>query len=102
MRGIQPSHVEKYGEALVGAVKQGLAVRDHELPHVEKRKRVDPETAGVAGLLGTAPEGGGGGGAISPPLFGGSGGPGRFARGTGGGGAGRVALPQEWRGACGR
>jgi len=54
LRGIQPSQVEKYGEALIAAVKQGLAVQDHELPHVEKRKRIDPETAGLADLLGTA------------------------------------------------
>src|SRR3989454_7745706 len=62
MRGIQPSHVEKYGEALVGAVKQGLAVRDHELPHVEKRQRIDPEKAGPAGGVRPAPQGGGPGG----------------------------------------
>lgn len=54
MRGVQPSHVEKYGEALVAAVRQGLAVQDHEIPRVEKRKRIDPETAGLADLLGTA------------------------------------------------
>jgi len=54
LRGIQPSQVEKYGEALIAAVKQGLAVQEHELPRVEKRKRIDPETAGLADLLGTA------------------------------------------------
>src|SRR2546425_1333929 len=67
MRGIQHSHVEKYGEALVGAVKQGLAVREHELPHVEKRKRVDPETAGLGGLLPPAPQGRGVPGGPPPP-----------------------------------
>ncbi len=54
LRGIQPSQVEKYGAPLIAAVKQGLAVQDHELPQVEKRRRIDPETAGLADLLGTA------------------------------------------------
>jgi ribonuclease D len=54
LRGVQPSQVEKYGEALVAAVQQGLAVKDHEIPQIEKRKRIDPETAGLADLLGTA------------------------------------------------
>jgi len=54
LRGLQPSHVEKYGGTLVAAVKQGLAVHDHDLPRVEKRRRIDPETAGLADLLVTA------------------------------------------------
>lgn len=54
LRGVQPSQVEKYGEALVAAVQQGLAVKDHDIPQAEKRKRIDPETAGLADLLGTA------------------------------------------------
>src|SRR2546426_8975688 len=93
MRGIQPSHVEKYGEALVGAVKQGLAVRDHELPHVEKRKRIDPETAGAGGLLRPAPEGGGAGGAPPPPTLWAFGGPGTFPPGGGGGAPGEKPPP---------
>src|SRR5207245_68574 len=51
LRGVQPSHVERYGGALVAAVKQGLAGDDHELPRVEKRRRIDPATAGLAELL---------------------------------------------------
>jgi len=54
LRGVQPSHVEKYGQTLVAAVQQGLAAKEHDLPKVEKRKRIDPETAGLADLLGTA------------------------------------------------
>ena len=54
LRGVQPSQVEKYGEALVGAVKHGLDIAEHELPRVEKRRRIDLETAGLADLLGTA------------------------------------------------
>ncbi len=54
LRGIQPSQAEKYGEALVTAVQQGLAVPERDLPRVEKRRRIDPETAGLADLLGTA------------------------------------------------
>src|SRR2546425_9567297 len=97
MRGIQPSHVEKYGEALVGAVKQGLAVRDHELPHVEKRKGIDPETAGLGRLPRTAPKGRGVAGAPSPPPFATSGGPGAFRPGTGRGGAGERPPPPRPR-----
>src|SRR2546426_3012104 len=95
MRGIQPSHVEKYGEALVGAVKQGLAVRDHELPHVEKRKRIDPETAGPGGVLRPRPQGRGGAAVLSPPLLGGSGGAGRVPPGSRRGAAGERPFPPQ-------
>lgn len=54
LRGIQPSQVEKFGEALLSAVLQGLSVHERDIPKVEKRRRIDPETAGLADLLGTA------------------------------------------------
>jgi len=97
MRGIQPSHVEKYGEALVGAVKQGLAVRDHELPHVEKRKRIDPETAGLADLLGTALKVRAVEASISPQLLATSADLELFALERGRGAAEKLPVLQGWR-----
>ena len=97
MRGIQPSHVEKYGEALVGAVKQGLAVRDHELPHVEKRKRIDPETAGLADLLGTALKVRAVEASISPQLLATSADLELFALERGRGAAEKLPILQGWR-----
>src|SRR5207245_6922652 len=66
LRGMQPSQVERYGAAVVAAVKQGLAVHDHELPRVEKRPRIAPETAGPGDRLGTAVEVPGRGGPLPP------------------------------------
>jgi ribonuclease D len=54
LRGLQPSHLEKYGEALVAAVQRGHSVPERDLPRAEKRKRIDPESAGLADLLATA------------------------------------------------
>ena len=97
MRGVQPSHVEKYGEALVAAVKQGLAVHDHELPHVEKRKRIDPETAGLADLLGTALKVRAVEASISPQLLATSADLELFALERGRGAAEKLPILQGWR-----
>ncbi len=51
LRGMQPSHVEKYGGALVAAVKQGLAVHDHELPRVETALKVRAVEASISPQL---------------------------------------------------
>ncbi|TLY23444.1 MAG: ribonuclease D [Nitrospirae bacterium] len=97
MRGIHPSHVEKYGEALVAAVKQGLAVHDHELPPVEKRKRIDPETAGLADLLGTALKVRAVEASISPQLLATSADLELFALERGRGAAEKLPILQGWR-----
>ncbi len=97
LRGIQPSHVEKYGEALVAAVKQGLAVHDHELPRVEKRRRIDPETAGLADLLGTALKVRAVEASISPQLLATSADLELFALERGRGEAEKLPILQGWR-----
>ena len=97
MRGIQPSHVEKYGEALVAAVKEGLAVQDHELPRVEKRRRIDPETAGLADLLGTALKVRAVEASISPQLLATSADLELFALERGKGTAEKLPILQGWR-----
>jgi len=97
MRGIQPSHVERYGEALVAAVKEGLAVHDHELPRVEKRKRLDPETAGLADLLGTALKVRAVEASISPQLLATSADLELFALERGKGTAEKLPILQGWR-----
>ncbi len=97
LRGIQPSQVEKYGEALIAAVKQGLAVQDHELPQVEKRKRIDPETAGLADLLGTALKVRAVEASIAPQLLATSADLEVFALHRGKGPAEQLPLMQGWR-----
>jgi ribonuclease D len=97
LRGIQPSQVEKYGEALIAAVKQGLSVQDHELPRVEKRKRIDPETAGLADLLGTALKVRAVEASIAPQLLATSADLEAFALHRGKGPAEQLPLMQGWR-----
>ncbi len=97
LRGIQPSQVEKYGEALIAAVKQGLAVQDHELPQVEKRRRIDPETAGLADLLGTALKVRAVEASIAPQLLATSADLEIFALHRGKGPAEQLPLMQGWR-----
>ncbi len=97
LRGIQPSHVEKYGEALVTAVQQGLAAKDHELPKVEKRRRIDPETAGLADLLGTALKVRAVEASIAPQLLATSADLETFALHRGKGPADQLPLMQGWR-----
>lgn len=97
LRGIQPSQVEKYGEALVGAVKHGLDVAERDLPRVEKRKRIDPETAGLADLLGTALKVRAVEAAISPQLLATSADLETFALHRGKGQAEQLPLMQGWR-----
>ena len=97
MRGVQPSHVEKYGAALVAAVQQGLAAKDHELPMVEKRKRIDPETAGLADLLGTALKVRAVEASIAPQLLATSADLETFALHRGKGQAEKLPLMQGWR-----
>jgi len=97
MRGVQPSQVEKYGEALVGAVKHGLDVSEHELPPVEKRRRIDPETAGLADLLGTALKVRAVEASIAPQLLATSADLEIFALHRGRGAAEQLPLMQGWR-----
>jgi len=97
LRGMQPSHVEKYGGALVAAVKQGLAVHDHELPRVEKRRRIDPETAGLADLLGTALKVRAVEASISPQLLATTADLELFALERGRGAAEKLPVLQGWR-----
>ncbi len=97
MRGIQPSHVEKYGDALVAAVQQGMNVPERDLPHVEKRQRIDPETAGLADLLGTALKVRAVEASIAPQLLATSGDLETFALHRGKGPAEKLPLMQGWR-----
>lgn len=97
LRGIQPSQVEKYGEALVGAVKHGLDVAERDLPRVEKRKRIDPETAGLADLLGTALKVRAVEASIAPQLLATSADLEVFALHRGKGPAEQLPLMQGWR-----
>lgn len=97
LRGVQPSHVEKYGAALVAAVQQGLAAKEHELPQVEKRKRIDPETAGLADLLGTALKVRAVEASIAPQLLATSADLEVFALHRGKGQAEQLPLMQGWR-----
>lgn len=97
LRGVRPSHVEKYGEALVAAVQHGLAAKEHELPKVEKRKRIDPETAGLADLLGTALKVRAVEASIAPQLLATSADLETFALHRGKGPAEQLPLMQGWR-----
>jgi len=97
LRGMQPSQVEKYGEALVAAVQQGLLVKDHEIPQVEKPKRMDPETAGLADLLGTALKVRAVEVSIAPQILATSADLAVFARHRGKGPAEQLPLMQGWR-----
>ncbi len=97
LRGIQPSQVEKYGEALVSAVRQGLTVPDQDLPRVEKRRRIDPETAGLADLLGTALKVRAVEASISPQLLATAADLELFALERGRGSAEQLPLMQGWR-----
>jgi ribonuclease D len=97
LRGIQPSQVEKYGEGLVSAVRQGLGVPDEDLPRVEKRRRIDPETAGLADLLGTALKVRAVEASISPQLLATASDLELFALERGRGPAEQLPLMQGWR-----
>src|SRR5438093_6497102 len=70
---------------------------DHELPHVEKRKRIDPETAGLADLLGTALKVRAVEASISPQLLATSADLELFALERGRGAAEKLPILQGWR-----
>jgi ribonuclease D len=97
LRGIQHSHVEKYGEALLSVVQQGLAVHERDIPKAEKRRRIDPETAGLADLLGTALKVRSVEAAISPQLLATAADLELFALERGRGPALQLPLLQGWR-----
>jgi ribonuclease D len=97
LRGVQPSQVEKYGESLVHAVHRGMAVPERELPHAEKRKRMDPESAGLADLLGTALKVRAVEASISPQLLASSADLEVFALERGRGEAEQLPILQGWR-----
>jgi len=97
LRGIQPSQVEKYGDALIGVVKHGLDLAEHDLPRVEKRRRIDPETAGLADLLGTALKVRAVEASISPQLLATSADLELFALERGRGAAEKLPILQGWR-----
>jgi ribonuclease D len=97
LRGLQASHVEKYGEALVSAVERGLQVPDRDLPHAEKRRRVDPESAGLVDLLGTALKVRAVEASISPQLLASAAELELFALERGHGQAEKLPIMQSWR-----
>jgi ribonuclease D len=51
IRGLHPSEVERNGEAMLAAIKAGLAVPQSEWPEVPKTSRPEPEAAGLVDLL---------------------------------------------------
>ena len=97
LRGLQPSQVDKYGESLVTAIQRGLSVPDRDLPRAEKRKRVDPESAGLADLLGTALKVRAIEASISPQLLASSADLEVFALERGRGEAEKLPILQGWR-----
>ena len=97
LRGVQPSQVDKYGESLVTAIQRGLSVPDRDLPRAEKRKRVDPESAGLADLLGTALKVRAIEASISPQLLASSADLEVFALERGRGEAEKLPILQGWR-----
>jgi len=97
LRGLQPSHVEKHGEALVAAVQRGMRVPERELPQAEKRRRMDPESAGLADLLGTALKVRAVEASISPQLLATSADLEVFALERGRGAAEKLPILQGWR-----
>ena len=97
LRGVQPSQVDKYGESLVTAIQRGLSVPERELPRAEKRKRVDPESAGLADLLGTALKVRAIEASISPQLLASSADLEVFALERGRGEAEKLPILQGWR-----
>ena len=97
LRGVQPSQVDKYGEALVTAIHRGLSVPERELPLAEKRKRMDPESAGLADLLVTALKVRAVEASISPQLLASSGDLEVFALERGRGEAEKLPILQGWR-----
>jgi ribonuclease D len=97
LRGVQPSQVDKYGESLVRAIQRGLSVPERELPSAEKRKRMDPESAGLADLLGTALKVRAVEASISPQLLASSAELEVFALERGRGAAEKLPILQGWR-----
>jgi ribonuclease D len=97
LRGVQASQVDKYGESLIHAVHRGMAVPERELPHAEKRKRMDPESAGLADLLGTALKVRAVEASISPQLLASSADLEVFALERGRGEAEQLPILQGWR-----
>ena len=97
LRGVQPSQVDKYGESLVRAVQRGLSVPERELPSAEKRKRMDPESAGLADLLETALKVRAVEASISPQLLASSADLEVFALERGRGAAENLPILQGWR-----
>ena len=97
LRGLQPSQVDKYGESLVTAIQRGLSIPERELPRAEKRKRVDPESAGLADLLGTALKVRAIEASISPQLLASSAELEVFALERGRGEAEKLPILQGWR-----
>lgn len=51
MRGLHSSEAERSGEALLAAIKRGLALPQSEWPEIPKSRRPDPESAGQVELL---------------------------------------------------
>jgi ribonuclease D len=97
LRGVQPSQLEKYGEALVAAVQRGHSVPERDLPRAEKRKRIDPESAGLADLLTTALKVRAVEASISPQLLASTADLEIFALERGRGGAEKLPILQGWR-----
>lgn len=97
LRGLQPSQLEKYGEALLSAMQRGLAVPERDLPQAEKRRRMDPETAGLADLLSTALRVRAVEASISPQLLASAADLEVFALERGRGAAEKLPILQGWR-----
>ena len=97
LRGFQPSQLERYGDAIVATIQRGLAVPEGDFPRAEKRPRIDPETAGLADLLGTALKVRAIEASISPQLLASSADLEIFALEQGRGAAENLPILQGWR-----
>ena len=97
LRGFQPSQLERYGDAIVATIQRGLAVPEGDFPRAEKRPRIDPETAGLADLLGTALKVRAIEASISPQLLASSADLEIFALEQGLGAAENLPILQGWR-----
>lgn len=50
-RGLHPGEAERNGEALLAAIRRGLATPESEWPEIPRSRRLEPESAGLVDLL---------------------------------------------------
>ncbi len=50
-RGLHPSEVDRNGEAILGAIRRGLALPESEWPEIPNIRKTEPDVAGLIDLL---------------------------------------------------